>query len=141
MKFPRNAKILRSQFDIAPFAAIVFCLLIFFLLAAVLPVPGLRTRLSPPAADDLPGVDGHTVAMAVDSQGQYYYENQPVSERQLQNKLIVATKFSSKPPTLIIHADRSATYDQLAHITLLARSVGITNAVLATLPRVTDLKQ
>ena len=141
MKFPRNAKILRSQFDIAPFAAVVFCLLIFFLLAVVLPVPGLHTKLSPPVADDLPGVDGHTVAMAVDSQGQYYFENQPVGERVLQNKLIVATKFSPRPPTLVIHADRAVTYDQLAHITLLARGVGITNAVLATLPRVTDTKQ
>ena len=141
MKFPRNAKILRSQFDIAPFAAVVFCLLIFFLLAAVLPVPGLHTKLSPPVADDLPGVDDRTIAMAVDSQGQYYYKNQPVSERVLKTDLIADTKFSSKPPTLIIHADRAVTYDQLAHITLLARGVGITNAVLATLPRVTDLKK
>jgi biopolymer transport protein ExbD len=140
MKFPRNAKILRSQFDIAPFAAVVFCLLIFFLLAAVLPVPGLHTRLSPPAADDLPGVDGRTVAMAVDSQGQYYYQNQPVSERVLKTSLNAEVKSSPRPLTLIIHADRSATYDQLAHITLLARDAGITNAVLATLPRVTDLK-
>ncbi|HTB82245.1 MAG TPA: hypothetical protein VK742_01200, partial [Candidatus Sulfotelmatobacter sp.] len=67
--------------------------------------------------------------------------NQPVSERVLKTDLIVATKRFSKPPTLIIHADRAATYDQLAHITLLARGAGITNAVLATLPRVTDLKQ
>jgi biopolymer transport protein ExbD len=141
MKFPRNAKILRSQFDIAPFAAVVFCLLIFFLLAAVLPVPGLHTKLSPPVADDLPGVDDRTIAMAVDSQGQYYYKNQPVSERVLKTDLIADTKFSSKPPTLIIHADRAVTYDQLAHITLLARATGITNAVLATLPRVTDLKK
>jgi len=140
MKFPRNAKILRSQFDIAPFAAVVFCLLIFFLLAAVLPVPGLHTRLSPPAADDLPGVDGRTVAMAVDSQGQYYYQNQPVSERVLKTSLNAEAKSSPRPLTLIIHADRAATYDQLVHITLLARGVGITNAVLATLPRVTDLK-
>jgi biopolymer transport protein ExbD len=141
MKFPRNAKILRSQFDIAPFAAVVFCVLIFFLIAAVLPVPGLQTRLSPPAADNLPGVDGRTVAMAVDSQGQFYYENQPVSERVLQNKLTVAAKYSTPPPTLVIHADRAVTYDQIAHLTLLARGTGITNAVLATLPRVTDLKK
>jgi biopolymer transport protein ExbD len=141
MKFPRNAKILRSQFDIAPFAAVVFCLLIFFLLAAVLPVPGLRTRLSPPVADDLPGVADRTVAMAVDSQGQYYYENQPVSERVLQTSLIAKAKSSPRPLTLIIHADRDVTYEKLAHITLLARGVGITNAVLATLPRVTDLKK
>ena len=50
MKFPRSAKILRSQFDVAPFAAVFFTLLIFLLLAALLPVPGLRMSLTPPTA-------------------------------------------------------------------------------------------
>ncbi len=138
MKFPRNSKILRSQFDVAPFAAVFFIVMIFLLLGALVPVQGLHTQLTPPAADNLPGVDGRTVAMAVDSQGQFYFENQMVSERVLVNGLTVAVKSASEPPTLVIHADRAVTYDQLAHLTLLARSAGITNALLATLPRVTD---
>lgn len=138
MKFPRNARILRSQFDMAPFAAVVFCLMILFLLATVLPVPGLRIHLAPPAADNLPGVDGRTVAMAVDATGQFYFQNQVVSERVLINNLTVAVKSAPTPLTLVIHADRAVTYDQLAHLTVLARDVGITNALFATLPRVTD---
>ena len=41
MKFPRSAKILRSQFDIAPFAAVFFALLILLLLG------GLDARARP----------------------------------------------------------------------------------------------
>ena len=141
MKFPRTSKILRSQFDIAPFAAVFFIIIIFLLLAGLMPVQGLHTRLSPPEAADLPGVEGRTVTMAVDAQGSFYFDNQAVSERVLVNKLIVAVKSAAQPPTLVIHADRDTTYDQLAHLTLLARSAGITNALLATLPRVTDVKK
>ena len=92
MKFPRNSKILRSQFDVAPFAAVFFIVMIFLLLGALVPVQGLHTQLTPPAADNLPGVDGRTVALAVDSQGQIYFENQAETERVLVNRLTVATK-------------------------------------------------
>ena len=134
MKFPRNAKILRSHFDAAPFAAVLFLLLIFLQLGALLPTPGIR--LEPPAADNLPGVDQPTVAMAVDQLGNYYYENQIVSERVLIASLIVATNTARAPLTLIIHADKSVSYDTLAHLALLARDRGITNTLLATLPQV-----
>ena len=46
MKFPRNARLLRSPFDVAPFAAVFFLLVIFLLLAALLPVPGLSLQLA-----------------------------------------------------------------------------------------------
>ena len=32
MKFPRNARLLRSPFDVAPFVAVFFLLLIFLML-------------------------------------------------------------------------------------------------------------
>lgn len=140
MKFPRNSKILRSQFDVAPFAAVFFLVMIFMLLGALMPVPGLPVQLNPPAAENLPGVAARTVTMAVDSTGRYYFKNEYVSEPQLKTSLIAAMKGSPEPLTLVIHADRAVTYDQLAHLALLARDkpVGITNILLATLPRVTD---
>ncbi|MDR3455996.1 MAG: biopolymer transporter ExbD [Verrucomicrobiae bacterium] len=140
MKFSRNSKILRSQFDVAPFAAVLFLIVIFLLLGALMPVPGLHVQLNPPAADDLPGVNGRTVAMAVDSTGRYFIENRLVNERQLKTSLQVAVMGAREPLTLVIHADRAVTYEQLTHLSLLARekSVGITNVLLATLPRVTD---
>ena len=87
MKFPRNAKILRSPFEMAPFAAVFFLLVIFLMLAALLPVPGIPFRLQPPAAGDLPGIDKPTVAMAVDSGGRLYFANQIVSEAKLKSSL------------------------------------------------------
>ena len=141
MKFPRNAKILRSHFDVAPFAAVFFCLLIFMLVGALLPTAGIALRsLQPPGTENLPGTDQPTVAMAVDTQERLYIENQIVTERVLANKLIVAAKSARVPLTLIIHADKAVSYDTLAHLSLLARDCGITNALLATLPRVEAVK-
>jgi biopolymer transport protein ExbD len=141
MKFPRNARILRSQFDVAPFAAVFFCLVIFMLLGALLPTAGIPLR--PPTASDLPGVDKPTVAMAVDATGRFYFENQIVSELVLSNCLKATVVGAHEPLTLVIHADKAVTYEQIAHLSLLARDCGITNALLATLPRVVDatLKQ
>ena len=140
MKFPRTAKILRSQFDVAPFAAVFFLVVIFMMLGSLMPVPGLKLQLNPPAADNLPGVSGRTIALAVDSMGRCFMENRQVNERQLKTSLQVAAAGSQVPLTLVIHADRAVTYDQLAHLSLLAREkpIGITNVLLATLPRVTD---
>ena len=136
MKFPRNIRLLRNPFDVAPFAAVFFLIVIFLALGALLPVQGLRVQLQPPTADDLPGTDKPTVAVAVDAGGRFYFANQLVSEAQLKSSLSDAAKNSREPITLVIHADKSVTYDQLVHLTLLARDAGIQNALLATLPRI-----
>jgi biopolymer transport protein ExbD len=134
MKFPRNTRLLRNPLDVAPFAAVFFLLVIFLLLGALLPTPGIPLQL--PVASDLPGTDQPGVAVAVDAGGRYYFANQIVGEPQLKSKLSAAVKNFPAPLTLIIHADKSVTYDQLVHLTLLARDAGIQNALLATLPRV-----
>jgi biopolymer transport protein ExbD len=134
MKFPRNARILHSPFEVAPFAAVFFLLLIFLLLVDWLPTPGIPLQL--PVAGDLPGLDQPTVAVAVDSRGRFYFANQIVGEAQLNSGLSNAVKNSCAPLTLVIHADKSVTEDQSIHLRLLAWHAGITNALLATLPAV-----
>ena len=134
MKFPRNSRLLRSSFDMAPFAAVLFLLVIFLMLGAFLPTSGLPLRL--PVANDLPGTDQPTVAMAVDANGRLYFANQIVSEDKLKSALKTAAQKSRTPLTLVIRADKTVTCDQLVHLALLAREAGIQNALLATLPRV-----
>ena len=135
MKFPRNAKIIRSHFDVAPFAAVFFCLVIFLLLGGLLPTAGIPLR--PPLVDNLPGVDQPAIiALAVDAGGRLYFENQIVTEPQLKTSLAAASRGAHEPLTLMIHADRTVTFETLAHLSLLARDAGITNSLLATLPRV-----
>jgi hypothetical protein len=59
-----------------------FLLVIFLMLGALLPTPGIALQLQP-ADGDLPGTDQPTVAVAVDSGGRFYFANQIVSEAQL----------------------------------------------------------
>lgn len=134
MKFPRNARLLRSPFDVAPFVAVLFLLIIFLMLGALLPTPGLPLRL--PVASDLPGTDKPTVAVAIDATGRLFFANQIVTENELKSYLREAAKKTHTPLTLVIRADKAATYEQLVRVTLLARETGITDVLLATLPRV-----
>jgi biopolymer transport protein ExbD len=134
MKFPRHSRLLRGPFDMAPFAAVLFLLVIFLMLGALLPTPGLPLRL--PVANGLPGTDRPTVAVALDAGGRLYFANQIVTEDKLKSALRAAVKKSREPLTLVIHADKAVTYDQLIHLILLARDVHIQNTLLATLPGV-----
>lgn len=134
MKFPRNARLLRSTFDVAPFAVVFFLLIIFVTLAALLPKPGLALHL--PVAGDLPGTDQPTVAVAVDAQGRLFFGNQIVTEMELKSHLSAAVKNARQPLTLVVQADQAVAYGQLVKLTLIARDAGIYDVLLATLPRV-----
>lgn len=138
MKFPRNTRLLRSPFEVAPFAAVFFLLVLFLMVGTLLPTPGLPLQL-PTTSDapgfDLPGTDQPTVAVAVDAAGRYYFGNQTVTEDQLKLNLTAAARKAHGPLTLVVHADKAVSYDTLVHLTLLARDAGIQSALLATLPR------
>ncbi len=138
MKFPRNARIFRGQLDAAPFAAVFFLLVIFVMLGSFIYTPGVRLEL--PLADDLPGTDKPTVAVAIDSGGRYYYDNLLVQEKQLSGLFHQAVAGSGNPLTLIVYADRAVSTEMLVRLSMLARSAGITNALLATLPRPTPVR-
>jgi biopolymer transport protein ExbD len=134
MKLARNARLLRSQLDAAPFAAVFFLLVIFMMLASLIYTPGARLELQLPRANDLPGTDKPTVSVAIDADGRLYYENQRIEEKALRGRLQAAAGKSSEPLTLVVRADKSVSYERLMRLTLLARDAGIPEALLATLP-------
>jgi biopolymer transport protein ExbD len=119
--------------DVAPFAAVFFLLAIFLFLASLVYTPGVS--LSLPAADGLPGTDKPTVSVAVDANGRFYFQNQLVSEKDLEDRLQQAASTAREPLTLLVHADKRVTYEQLIRLTVLARDAGITSAWLAALPK------
>jgi biopolymer transport protein ExbD len=134
MKFTRNARLLRSQLDVAPFAGVFFLLVIFMMLGSLIYTPGARLELQLPQGSGLPGTDKPTVSVAVDADGRLYYENQWIEERALLSRLRQAANKSSEPLTLVVQADKRVPYERLMRLTLLARDAGIMEAVLAMLP-------
>jgi biopolymer transport protein ExbD len=135
MKFPRNARILRSQLDVAPFAAVFFLLVIFMMLGSLVYTPGARLELQLPQADGLPGTDKPTVSVAIDADGRLYYENQWIEESNLRRKLQEAVAKSAEPLTLVVQADKAVSYEKCLQLALLAHDAGLSEAILATLPR------
>jgi biopolymer transport protein ExbD len=137
MKFPRNARIFRGQLDFAPFAAVLLLLVVFVLLGKTLYTPGIPVRL--PAAGDviLPGATGPTLSVAVTTNA-FYFQDQLVPASELSNRLFAAKQKFSEPVTLIVQADEEVTRKQRDILWSIARQVGFTNLLEATLPRVYD---
>jgi biopolymer transport protein ExbD len=108
---------------------------IFLMLGALLPTPGIR--LQPPTADNLPGVDRRPWRWPWMKSGTCILKTK-WSPSQLKTSFLAAPAKSAREPlTLIIHADKAVSYDQLAHLELDTNppAIGITNLLLATLPR------
>jgi biopolymer transport protein ExbD len=143
MKFPRNARMFKGQLDAAPLACLLFCLLIFLLLALVVPVPGIPVHL-PDAVPGETGVEGPTVTVALDvggsqnTNGVLYYQQQIISESDLQRRLKEEVKKSPAPLTLVVQVDKSVTVQQLNRLTRVAAAAGIKEISYATLPGVFD---
>ncbi len=136
MKFPRNVRIYQGQLDATPYVAVFFVLVLLLLLSSLVYTPGVSLQL--PTADNLPGNDQPTVAVAIDAGGRLYFENQWVTnESVLATRLLQENNISARPLTLLVQADKGTSYEMLVRLTTLASRAGITNVLLATLPRPT----
>jgi biopolymer transport protein ExbD len=134
VKFPRHARLIQGRQDAAPYASVFFLLLLFVMLGSLVYTPGVQVPLDLPMATDLPGTDKPTVTVAVDANGQLYFENELVTESELTARLDRAKARIGEPLTLIVQADKAVRYERLMRLTLLARAAGIHEAVLATQP-------
>jgi biopolymer transport protein ExbD len=133
MRFPRNTKIFRGQLDAAPYAGVLFLLVIFLVLSSnFVFIPGLPIHL--PAAAELPGTTRPTVAVVVDQAGQFYFDNQVTDEAQLEKRLREAVDHTREPLTLVVQADEEVRYRVLARLWRVARSAGIQDLIQATRP-------
>jgi biopolymer transport protein ExbD len=131
----------KGHLDAAPLACVLFCLLIFLLLALVVPIPGIPVHL-PDATPGQAGVEGATVTVDMDvggpqnTNGVLYFQNQIVGEVELLHRLKAEVKKSPEPLTLVIRADKSVTIEEFNRLTRLAETAGIKDIIQATLPGV-----
>jgi len=140
MKFPRNSRIFSGQLDAAPFISVFFLLLIFIILGNLVYTPGVRIDLP---ADDMAtaGVDGATIAVAVDAEGKFYFQNQVITEAALEAHLRSAVRRlgEGKSLTLVVFEDKAATRATLDLLGSVARRAGIQTIWEARLPRSTPI--
>jgi biopolymer transport protein ExbD len=133
MKFPRRAKLFRNPFDMTAYAAVFFLMVIFLVLRGQHYTPGVRIEL--PLADDMPGSDKVPITVALDENGHYYYKSQIIEEAALKAAFTNAVSTATEPLILVIKADRAVRQERVVRLALLARDAGISESLLATLPR------
>ncbi len=132
MRFQRNAKIFRGRLDAAPLAGVFFLLLIFMLLASLVYTPGIPIQL--PSSQKTIGVSGPTVVVAINVAGQFFFENQMISEAQLKSHLAAEAGKASAPLTLVVLADKAVEYAVIVRLAELAEQAGIQHSLLQVRP-------
>ena len=133
MKFPRNARIFRGHFDAAPFAAVLFLLVIFVQLGSLVYTPGVHIQL--PVAEGFGGTEKIPVPVAIDANGRFYFDNHAIGENELRIRLHKIVTEATEPLALVVQADKAVTQEMFTRLTVIAQQAGFSEAVFATLPR------
>ncbi|MEC4805627.1 MAG: biopolymer transporter ExbD [Jaaginema sp. PMC 1079.18] len=121
------------RIEIIPLIDVIFCILTFFILAAV----GFSRQQAisldlPKASSGAPQMQ-EMLIISLDYAGQVYVEQQPVRDAQLY--AAVESYFLNRPDGLmVLYASKDVTYDRVIQVLDILREVGGDRVALATLP-------
>lgn len=134
MKINLHSPIEEVQIQIIPLIDVIFCILTFFLLAALqftrqqainVDLPKASTSTTPQSQQRL--------IVTIDPVGQLYVEQQPLNLDQLPGTL--QTYYRANPNALmVLNASRTSSYDDVVQVLDTMRQVGGDRVALATLP-------
>ncbi|WP_414549240.1 biopolymer transporter ExbD [Anabaena sp. CCY 0017] len=137
MKVNLQTPVEEAQIQILPLIDVVFCILTFFLLAALQFTRQQAINIDLPKASTstVPGVTSQsaTQIVTIDAVGNLYIEKQPVQREQLAQSL---SQYLQANPggTLVLNASRTATYNDVIEILDLMRQVGGDRVSLGIIP-------
>ncbi len=124
------------QIEILPMIDVIFCILTFFILAAVGLTRQQAIALDLPAVNNSSPVEGNCrdrLYVSVDSAGQVYVDKSAVPLGLLYDVLVQHQQIAPNG-TIVLYASRSARYEDVIKVLDLLRSVGGDRVALATLP-------
>lgn len=120
------------RIEIVPMIDVIFCILTFFILAAVGFSRQQAISLNLPKASTGEAQMRDMLMVSLDQQGQLYLEKQPVSQIQLYSAL---RTYNSLNPSglMVLHASEEVRYSQVVEILDMLKEVGGSRVALATL--------
>lgn len=137
MKVNLHTPVEEAQIQIIPLIDVVFCILTFFLLAALQFTRQQAINIDLPQASTstVPGVSSQsaTQIVTIDAVGNTYIEKQPVKREQLAQEL---RQYLQANPSgiLVLNASRTATYNDVIEVLDLMRQVGGDRVSLGIIP-------
>ena len=95
--------------------------------------PGMRIEL--PVSPDQAGVNTPSVIVAVNANGQIFYENQLVQkDSDLEERLARAAEAAREPLTLVLRMDRAVAVETFVKLSDMAQKAGFSQVVVGTRP-------
>ncbi len=121
------------RIEIVPLIDVVFCILTFFILAAVTLTRQAAINVDLPRASSGATQMRQTLIVSVDPIGQVYVEKLPVNRDQLY-QAILSFRQQNPEGMMVLYASRSASYNDVVQVLDLLREAGGDRVALATLP-------
>lgn len=119
-----------ADINITPMVDVMLVMLVIFLVTA--PMLSHAVKLQLPRATAAAVKDPKPAVLSLDSGGQYYWDDAPVTESELRQHIQEAAAGSGRP--LHIRADEAAAYGKVNHALALAARFGLTNIGFLTQP-------
>jgi biopolymer transport protein ExbD len=122
-----------ARIDMVPLIDVIFCVLTFFLLAALQLTRQQSINVDLPKAKTGQTQMQEMLIVSIDDFGQIYIDQLPVNYQQLDR---VLKSFQSKNPTglMVLYAPQNAKYAKVVEVLDRLREVGGARVALATLP-------
>ena len=119
------------RIEIVPMIDVIFCILTFFILAAVGFSRQQAINLNLPKASTGSAQMREMLVVSLDDQGQLYLEKQPVSQVQLYSAV---KNYHSLNPTglMVLHASEDVVYSEVIKVLDMLKEVGGDRVALAT---------
>jgi biopolymer transport protein ExbD len=119
------------RIEIVPLIDVIFCILTFFILAAVGITRPQGINMTLPEAKGGQAQLGDTLIVGIDNLEQLYLNQAPITQRQLKQQLQAYVK--AKPQgVIVLNADRSVPYARVLQVLDLLQSVNGSNVALGT---------
>ena len=121
-----------NEINMTPLVDVMLVLLIIFIVTVPVMTHSVNVQL-PQATNQPTPVQPETVRLAVNAEGQYLWNGQPVSDEELQSRLATAGQ-QTPPPDLHIQGDKAVRYERVAQAMAAAQRAGLRKIGFLTTP-------
>jgi biopolymer transport protein ExbD len=122
-----------AEINMVPFIDVMLVLLIIFIITV--PVLNHAIKVELPQASTQPLEEQPVQArLTINAQGAYFWNDQAVTDAQLDERLRAASR-EQPPPALNIRADQAVRYERVAHVLAQAQRLGLSKIGFVTDPQ------
>ena len=118
-----------AEINTTPLVDVMLVLLVIFLVTA--PMLNSAIKLNLPSETAAQISEQKTLTISVNKSGQYFLDDVPISNDELEKKLELAAKDNLKQP-IHIRADVEVSYGKVSHVLAIAQRFGLTNVGFVT---------